>query len=539
MENKFLRGTFFLTAATLISKVLGFLYIIPFTALVGIHGYALYQYAYKPYTIFLSISTIGLPLAVSKFVSKYNEQGNYKAGLTLLRYGMLLMMVSGIVSFTILYSLAPSLARVLSDPDSLTGNTVEDVEYVIRLVSFALLIIPPMSILRGYFQGSQPMGPSAISTVLEQVVRIVFILAGAYTAIHILNQSIRNAVGLATFAAFIGGVAGFAVLIVIILSRKKLIKKQMEESSMNENVAVIPMFKELIGYAIPFVVTGLTIPIFQNIDTFTINKLFRLIDYTLLEAEKINSVIGLTQILIMVPVSLATAFGMSLIPGITSSFTNGKIGEVQHKITRTLQTLMFFILPAAIGLTILSKPIFLMIFGNRNSPDLGGEIMQSYSMASVIFALFTVTTAIMQGVNKQKKVMIGIMIGVIIKIVLNIIFIPTFKEVGPVIATYCGLTVSVMYNAYFIQKTIGFDYMTLFKTLKPIIFLSAIMSVAVISVKLLTEIWLLDSHDTYFNACIVSIVSIMTGALVYLGMGAKSNLLNDLGIAKYGKYKKE
>lgn len=318
------KRNFFLTAATLISKVLGFLYIIPFTALVGIHGYALYQYAYKPYTIFLSISTIGLPLAVSKFVSKYNEQGNYKAGLTLLRYGMLLMMVSGIVSFTILYSLAPSLARVLSDPDSLTGNTVEDVEYVIRLVSFALLIIPPMSILRGYFQGSQPMGPSAISTVLEQVVRIVFILAGAYTAIHIL----RNAVGLATFAAFIGGVAGFAVLIVIILSRKKLIKKQMEESSMNENVAVIPMFKELIGYAIPFVVTGLTIPIFQNIDTFTINKLFRLIDYTLLEAEKINSVIGLTQILIMVPVSLATAFGMSLIPGITSSFTNGKIGEV-------------------------------------------------------------------------------------------------------------------------------------------------------------------------------------------------------------------
>lgn len=538
MENKFLRGTFFLTAATLISKVLGFIYIIPFTALVGIHGYALYQYAYKPYTIFLSVSTIGLPLAVSKFVSKYNEQGNYKAGLTLLRYGMLLMTVSGIISFTILYSLAPSLASVLSDPDSLSGNTVEDVEYVIRLVSFALLIIPPMSILRGYFQGSQSMGPSAISTVLEQVVRIVFILVGAYTAIHLLNQPIRNAVGLATFAAFIGGVAGFVSLIAIFFSRKKRIKQQMEANSRNEDIAVIPMFKELIGYAIPFVVTGLTIPIYQNIDTFTINKLFKLIDYTLLEAEKINSVIGLTQILIMVPVSIATAFGMSLIPGITSSFTTGKFGDVQHKITRTLQTIMFFILPAAIGLTILGKAIFLMIFGTRNSPDLGGEIMQAYSMASIIFALFTVTTAIMQGLNKQKKVMLGIIIGVIIKIVLNIIFIPIFKEVGPVIATYCGLILSVLYNVYFIQKTIGFDYRTLFKTLKPIIFLSAIMSIAVISVKLLTENWLLESHSTYFNACIVSIVSIVTGALVYLGMGAKSNLLNDLGIGTSKKYNK-
>ena len=88
MDNKFIRGAFFLTVASLISKVLGFIYIIPFTALVGTQGYALYKYAYGPYTILLSISTIGLPLAVSKFVSKYNELGNYRVGLTLLKYGM-------------------------------------------------------------------------------------------------------------------------------------------------------------------------------------------------------------------------------------------------------------------------------------------------------------------------------------------------------------------------------------------------------------------------------------------------------------------
>ncbi|MEB2294494.1 oligosaccharide flippase family protein, partial [Priestia megaterium] len=72
MDTKFIRGTFFLTTSTLISKILGFIYIIPFTALVGNTGYALYKYAYGPYTLMLSISTMGLPLAVSKFVSKYN-----------------------------------------------------------------------------------------------------------------------------------------------------------------------------------------------------------------------------------------------------------------------------------------------------------------------------------------------------------------------------------------------------------------------------------------------------------------------------------
>lgn len=127
MQNRFIRGTFFLTAATLISKFLGFIYIIPFTALVGTQGFALYGYAYGPYTILLSISTIGLPLAVSKFVAKYNELGNYRAGLTLLKYGMYLMILSGGISFVLLYVLAPYLAEAVVGANESSGNTVEDV----------------------------------------------------------------------------------------------------------------------------------------------------------------------------------------------------------------------------------------------------------------------------------------------------------------------------------------------------------------------------------------------------------------------------
>ena len=246
MESKFLRGTFFLTAASLISKILGFIYIIPFTALVGTQGYALYKYAYGPYTILLSLSTIGLPLAVSKFVSKYNELGNYRVGLTLLRYGMYLMIISGMVSFIALYISAPFLAELLINPNDQTGNSLEDVQIVIRLVSFALLIIPAMSIFRGYFQGSHSMGPSALSTVIEQVVRIIFILAGAYVAIHILNSSITKAVGIATFAAFIGGLAGFIVLLVVFFKRRELIKKERDRSPNNEDIKLFSIFLSLI-----------------------------------------------------------------------------------------------------------------------------------------------------------------------------------------------------------------------------------------------------------------------------------------------------
>ncbi|MBT2682318.1 polysaccharide biosynthesis protein [Bacillus sp. ISL-37] len=523
MDSKLIRGTFFLTAASLISKVLGFIYIIPFTALVGTQGYVLYKYAYGPYTILLSISTIGLPLAVSKFVSKYNELGNYRVGLTLLRYGMYLMVISGIISFTALYLSAPFLAGVLIDPNDQTGNSLEDVQFVIRLVSFALLIIPAMSIFRGYFQGSQSMGPSALSTVVEQVVRIVFILAGAYVTIHIFNSSLTNAVGIATFAAFIGGVAGFIVLLFVFLKRKELIKNQRDMSPNNEDIKVISMFKELIGYAIPFVITGLAIPIYQNIDTFTINKLFQSIGYKLDEAETINSVIGLAQILVMVPVSLATAFGMSLIPGITSDFTSGRMLEVRSKISKTIQILLFFTLPAAMGLGIIGEPIYIMVFGLENSPEIGGFILQWYSLAAVFFALFTVTAAIMQGINEQKKLIIGILLGICLKIVLNFILVPYLKEAGPILATYFGFIVSILYNIYIIKKTLQFKLSPLLQSLKGVFLLVLAMSIAVWCVEFLTELWLPEIVSLYYRALVTSITSISVGLLVYIGIGSRLN----------------
>jgi O-antigen/teichoic acid export membrane protein len=532
VESKLVRGTFFLTAASLISKILGFIYIIPFTALVGTQGYVLYKYAYGPYTILLSISTIGLPLAVSKFVSKYNELGNYRVGLTLLKYGMYLMVISGGISFTALYFSAPFLAGLLIDPNDQTGNSIEDVQFVIRLVSFALLIIPAMSIFRGYFQGSQSMGPSALSTVIEQVVRIVFILAGAFVTIHIFNSSLTNAVGIATFAAFIGGIAGLIVLLIVFFKRRELIKKQRDMSPNNEDINVISMFKELIGYAIPFVISGLAIPIYQNIDTFTINKLFQSIGYKLDEAETINSVIGLAQILVMVPVSLATAFGMSLIPGITSDFTSGRVLEVRRKISKTIQILLFFTLPAAMGLCILGDPIYIMVFGLENSPEIGGVILQWYSLAAVFFALFTVTAAIMQGINEQKKLIIGIILGIFLKIVLNFILVPYLKEAGPILATYIGFIVSILYNIYIIKKTIHYKLSPLLRSLKGVLMLVLAMSVAVWCVELITELWVSNVVSAYYRALVTSIISISVGLLIYLGVGSRLNLVKGFSIKK-------
>src|SRR4051794_37475178 len=116
MSSKLVRGTFVLTIGMVLSKVLGLLYVIPFDAIVGDKGFQLYQYAYVPYTIFISIATAGVPLAVSKFIAKYNAMGEYEVGRKLFKSGLKIMMATGILAFILLYQLAPVFAKISDAP---------------------------------------------------------------------------------------------------------------------------------------------------------------------------------------------------------------------------------------------------------------------------------------------------------------------------------------------------------------------------------------------------------------------------------------
>ena len=146
--SPFIRGTIFLTMATMISKMLGFIYVIPFTAMVGTSGYVLYTYAYRPYTIMLSIATMGLPLAVSKMVSKYDQLNDYHTVKRVLKSGIVFMFIMGVISCFTLYMLAPHLAKLVIDGNDQTGNSVAAVTTNIQIVSFALILVPVMSLLR-------------------------------------------------------------------------------------------------------------------------------------------------------------------------------------------------------------------------------------------------------------------------------------------------------------------------------------------------------------------------------------------------------
>src|SRR5699024_6873953 len=131
------------------------------------------------------------------------------------------------------------------------GNSVADVKMVIRMVSFALLIIPGASIIRGYFQGNQSMGPTAVSQVVEQVVRIVCVLASAFIVVKIYNGAIATAVRLATFAAFVGSLASLAVLLTYCIKRKNYTIIKVNAQIFKFYIRIKDLIIQLYSYASP------------------------------------------------------------------------------------------------------------------------------------------------------------------------------------------------------------------------------------------------------------------------------------------------
>lgn len=526
--SNLVKGTFILTLATVISKILGFVYVVPFTALVGTQGYILFEYAYKPYVIILSFATMGVPLAVSKFISKYNELGDFKTGHKLFKSGLVLLTITGALFCFLLYYFAPNIASLVVSETDTTGNNIEDVIFVIRMMSFALIIVPPMAVARGFFQGHQSMAPTAFSQVIEQLVRIIVILLGAFLIIEIFNKTTSFAVGIATLAASIGAIGGSIVLFYYWFKRKKSLENQIKESKSNMNKNFISIYKELISYAIPFVIVGLAIPVYQTIDTFTINYALMNANATQLEAETTNSIVALVQKIILIPVSLATAFGLTLVPGITKSFVNSDNKTLHYQIKKSFQIILFLTLPCIVGLMLLSTPAFASLFGVTHSTE-GGRLMLWYAPTALLFSYFIVTSAILQGLDKHKLAVISLIIGVIIKFSLNIPFVSEFGGIGSVFSTNLGFIVSILINLIAIKKYATFNFSTLNKQNRLILLSILSMSIFVL---IFDKITVFTLHRFSINGYLFEVTRLIIGGIIggvcYFYVSFKSNLIKEI-----------
>lgn len=517
MSSKLLRGTFILTLGTIISKMLGLFYVIPFYHIVGDDGNALYSFAYIPYTIFISMATAGVPLAVSKFISKYNALEEYAVGRKLFKSGLLIMMCTGILSFIVLYLLAPVLAE-FSPNDS--NVTVKDGTTVIRAVSFALIVVPFMSLIRGFFQGHQSMGPSAVSQVIEQIVRIVFVLAGAFVVLNFMNGSITQAVSVATFAAFIGAVGGLLSLLWYWYKRKPYLDELLLKDKGTMDISLKEMYKEIIVYAAPFVFVGIANPLFQFIDQLTFSRAMESIGLAK-EAVSAFAVLNFqTHKLVIIPVSLATAFSLTLVPSITKAFVAEDHTNLNRQLNQAFQVLLYLTLPAVVGLSLLAEPIFTLFYDHK---ELGTEVLRIYAPVAILFAYFLVTAAILQGINEQRFTVLSLLVGLLVKLSLNIPLIKLMETQGAVVATAIGYTAAIAINLYVIKKFANYPFRLVLRRGLLIVLFTLLMFIGTGTVYKLLTLFLSPAND--FQAFLIVIICASVGAGIYFYLGLKTKLI--------------
>lgn len=513
-KNTFLQGAFISTMGIVISKILGILYVIPFHAIVKEQGGALYGYAYTIYSLFLALSSAGIPLAISKIISEYQTLGYYSAKEKAFIIGKRLSIIMGLVAFIVLFIFAPSIAHaVLGDLKG--GNTIEQVTFVIRVISTAILVVPILSIYRGYLEGHKYLTPSSVSNVIEQIARVSIIIFGSYLCLNVFNLSLETAVGVAVFGATAGAFISYFYLLGIVKRNKKVLLEHKKE--VNEpRITYKDIIKKIFWYALPFIMIDIFKSLYDFVDMTTlVTTLGEKVGYSTSDAESVMSIISTWGSKFnMIITSVSTGVIVSLIPNLTASFVVGNKKDINHKVNQTFQILMVLTVPMTIGLSLLADAVWMVFYGASKF----GPTVFSYSVFIALFmSLFTTSVTIVQVLKDYKTVFISLLTGVVLKALLNTTLIIGFNSMGlpayygSITATILGYGVSLIICLISLHKKYGINYETTFKESTNVICGGILMAIVLLILRFIIP------QSVSIRALNILIIAVYTivGAFVY------------------------
>ena len=525
-RSSFVEGTLIATIAIVFTKILGMLYVIPYYAMIGIQGSALYAYAYNIYVIFLDISSAGLPIAISKIINEYNTLGMMDAKKRAYGIGKRIMLFLSIAIFVILMVFAKPIAHALLGSLS-GGNTIEDVAFCIRCVSFAILIVPFLSVTKGYLQGHNIINVSSFSQVIEQVVRIGIILLGTYLVLYIFHGTVTFAVGLAMIGAFVAGACAY--LYIRFKMRRDNNKELLLEGSYKEDkVSNKEITKKIFSYAIPFIIINIVSSCYNFIDMTLLLRTLNYLEMATADIEFVTSTVATWAPKInMVVTSVAMGMSTSFIPTMVHHYTLKNWGEVNNKFNQALQILLFISIPMTIGISMLSGSIWSIFYGY----NVYGQYVLALNVFTGLFInIYMIASSALQGLNKFKLVYISTITGFVSNALLDVPLILLYSKVGippflgAVSASILGYGISIMITLLSLKKECNLKYTATFKTLGKMLLPLFLMIVVValgmyfIPVKL------------YSRASCILYVSInsLLGGVVYLIFSFKMGIVREV-----------
>lgn len=472
-QKQMLLGTAWLTASNFISRFLGAIYIIPWYIWMGKHGAeanGLFTMGYNIYAWFLLISTAGVPVAVAKQVAKYNTIEQKDHSFTLIREFLKFMLLLGVIFAVIMYLLSPFFARV--------SGVGKELIPVMQSLSWAVLVFPAMSVIRGFFQGFNNLKPYAMSQIAEQVIRVIWMLLATFFIMKLGSKDYVAAVTQSTFAAFVGMFASMAVLVYFLWKTNLLtsiLHKPANSAEINSRALLVDTIRE----AIPFIITGSAIQLFQIIDQMTfINTMKWFTNYSNSQLVVMFSYFSANPNKItMILIAVATSIGGVGIPLLTENYVKGDLKAAARLIQDNLSMLLLFLLPATIGSVLVARPLYTIFYGQPDSLALGLFIFAM--LQTLILGVYTVLSPMIQALFQNRKAIIYFGYGVLVKLILQIPFIYLFRAYGPLLATTIGLIVPIILMYQHIRQVTGLNQTILFKRSLLIGILTAVMALLI------------------------------------------------------------
>ncbi|MBP1926229.1 stage V sporulation protein B [Sedimentibacter acidaminivorans] len=499
-KESFVKSAAILSIAGFIVKILGAVYRIPLTNLIGTEGIGYYQPAYNIYNLLLVVSLSGFPTAIAKLVSERRALNNFEGAYQVYKISKWGLFVIGLVSSIFVLVFAHQIMDILGYPGSYYS--------MVALVP-ALFAVPLLSSYRGFFQGTQNMTPIAISQIIEQIFRV---LAGLYFAYYLINYGLEEAAAGATFGASVGGVASLLVISIIFFINKKNINNEIKLSNNNKIENTWDIVKSLLYIAIPITIGASIAPLMGLVDSYLVSSRLSVIGYTDVQiADMFGELSGTAQTLINFPLVFSTAVAMSLVPSITDSFTKKHKTKLNKTSNAGVRIALIIGLPCGIGLYLLAEPIIALLFSSLGPEKhaSAGELLEIMAISVIFLTLVQAFTAILQSVNKQFLPVKNLVVGLVVKVILSyiLISIPSINIKGAAISTTGAYLVVALLNWYDINTKTPININLIKLLIKPILS-SVVMAIAVfVSFKLLIGV---------FSQSISTLLSIAFAVIVYV-----------------------
>lgn len=522
-KESFMQGVLAIMFSQVLIKVLGLAYKLYLTNREGFgdEGNAIYGAGFQIYALLLTLSSIGVPTAISKIVSEKTALGDYRGAHRIFKIAFATFALIGFIGTLILFLGANYISSVVLQ--------IPEAEYTLIALSPSIFFVSIASVIRGYFNGMQNLTVTAKSQTFEQVFKTLFtILVVEMIAIASGVNTTLMAAG-ANLATTLAVIVSFLYLFKYYNRNKKEIWKQttMSPAKVSKNESVKKVVKNILAVSIPISLSSIISAINKNIDAITVVRGLKTflsesaakVQYGILSG-KVDTLIGL-------PLSFNIAFATALVPAVSSSIAKGDKETITKRVSFSLLVTMLIGLPCTIGLCVFADPILNLLF--PNAPE--GELILQIAAFTIIFTVLAQTiNGALQGLGKIFVPAIALGAGVLVKLILNLILVPI-----PTIGVNGAAFSSVV--CHIISFTIGFTVLR--KNIK----LNLGFVNFVLKPVLITFIMAVCSYVVYINLAVVisakiaTIIALVSAVIIYLiaMIVFKVFTKEDINMLPYGK----